>query len=328
MRQRLVYRHGMSKLTTAIALASVVACSSNNSGTVADAPSGGRPADAAIDAAAAARDAPGSGSGSGSGSGTGSATNFACAGNTTPPTVPSTLTVTGTANALNTSLTSLLAMQFTTPYVGPVELCSDEPCTGANLLGSATTDATGAYSFTVSTNSAPVPAYVEIAAFGSGSAATLETLSFMGTPLVQDTAMQALILAPQSAIAAVAANAGGTCTTGPGLGFVAYKAVDCSSKTITDTANVHATLMQNAAAVGDPPIDIYQTIITVLASAGLSSYDQMAAPLQGIFITCGVPAGETTLGVSYAGSGNVDFLPVTFRAIGSAATEVTAQPGY
>lgn len=310
------------KLTTAIAIASVVACSSHNSGTVADAPVGsGHPVDAAIDAPraidAAPPDAPSSISGS----------DFACAGNTTPPTVPSTLAVTGTAGALNTNIVSLLTMPVT-PYSGLVELCTAEPCTDASLLGSATASASGAYSFTVTTGGAPVSAYVEIPAAGSGSAATLETLSYIGTPYVNDTVMPLDILAPQAAINAVA-NAGGACTSGAGLGFIAYKAVDCANTRITDSTNVHGTLTQGAASVGDPPIDVYQTIIAALSSAGYSQYDSLADPLQGIFIVCGVPAGATTLNVSYSGSGgNVDFRPVTVLSIGSAATQVTAVPGY
>jgi hypothetical protein len=134
------------------------------------------------------------------------------------------------------------------------------------------------------------------------------------------------VLAPQAAVA-LAQNAGSQCTTGAGLGFVTYKAVDCAGNVVTDSANVHGTLMQNAVAVGDPPIDIYQTLVAVLTSLGQSS--TQAVPLQGIFIVCGVPAGETTVNLTYSGSGSdVDFLPVTALTIGSAATEVVVQPGY
>jgi len=315
----------MPKLITVIAIAGF-ACSSQNGGTTVDAPTGsGANKDAAIDAAAAP-DAPGSGSGSGSGS----ATNygFACAGNTTPPTVPAMVTVSGSAGNLNTDLTSIEMMKFITPYTGLVELCTGEPCTDANLLGSATANASGAYSFTVATSDAPVAGYVEIPASGSGSAATLLTLSYVGTPYVADTVVHSTVVAPESAVA-LAQNAGAQCTTGAGLGFVTFKAVDCAGNAITDSTNVHGALTQKGSAVGDPPIDIYQTLVAALASLGFSQYDAQAAPLKGIFIACGVPAGATTVNASYSGSGSdIDFLPVNVLAVGSAATEVVAQPGY
>ena len=252
----------------------------------------------AIDARAA--DAPGSGSGSGS------ATTyaFACAGNTTPPTVPSMVAVTGSAGTLNTDLTSLIMMNFVTPYSGPVELCTGEPCTDTNFLSS-TAATNGAYSFSVATNSAPVPGYVEIPAAGSGSAATLLTLSYVGTPYVKDTVVPFTVLAPQAAVA-LAQNAGARCTTGAGLGFVTFKAVDCNGTVITDSTNVHGSLTQNGSAAGDPPIDIYQTIVAALASAGYSQFDSQAAPLEGIFIVCGVPARETTVSVSYSSGSDVE----------------------
>jgi hypothetical protein len=313
----------MPKPLNMIAIAGFIACSSPNSSTPVDAPN--RAADAAINGTDAS-----TGSGSGSGSGSAVTFGFACAGNTTPPAnIPSTVAVTGSAGSLNTDLTSLAAMMFVTSYAGPVELCSGEPCTSANLLGSATAGSDGVFSFTLATNNAPVAGYVEIPASGSGSAATLQTLSYVGTPYVKATAVPFIVLVPQAAIAAVAQNAGGQCTTGAGLGFVAYKAVDCSGNVVTDSANVHGTLTQASGAVGDAPIDVYQTILAVLSSAGLTQFNSLAAPLQGIFIACGVPAGETTLNVSYASSGgNVAFLPVTVLAVGSAATEVAAQPGY
>jgi hypothetical protein len=237
--------------------------------------------------------------------------------------------VTGSAGAFSSDVASIEAMKFVTPYTGPVSLCSDEPCTATNLLGSTTSGSDGAFSFTLATHNAPVPGYVEIPAAGAGSAATLLTLAYVGTPFVKDTAVPAIVLVPQAAIDAVAKNAAGACTTGAGLGYIAYKAVDCTGAVITDSMNVHGALTQNAAPVGDPPIDIYQTLVATLTSSGLTQFVPLAAPLQGIFIACGVPAGETTLSVTYAaGASTVDFLPVTVRAIGSAATEVAAQPGY
>jgi hypothetical protein len=237
------------------------------------------------------------------------------------------VTVTGSTGTLSTDLTSILAMMFIAPYTSSVDLCSGEPCTDTNLLGSATADATGAFSFTVATNNAPVPGYVEIPA-GSGSAATLLTLSYVGTPYVKDTVVPFTVITPQTAVA-LAQNAGSQCTTGAGLGFVTFKAVDCAGNVLTDSANVHGSLTQNAAPVGDPPIDIYQTIVTALTTAGFSQYATEAVPLEGIFLVCGVPAGQTKLNLSYAGgSGNVDFLPVTVLAVDGGATEVVAQPGY
>jgi hypothetical protein len=217
---------------------------------------------------------------------------------------------------------------FTAPYTGPVSLCAGEPCTNANLLGSATADATGAYSFTVTTNDTPVAGYVEIPGSGSGSAATLETLSYVGTPYVKATTVPYTVVTPQAAIA-LAQNAGTQCTTGAGLGFVTFKAVDCSGHVLTDSSKVHGALTQNAAAVGDPPIDIYQTIVTALTQLGFPQYAAQAAPLQGIFLVCGVPAGQTKVQVSYDGNnGTVTFLPVTALALDGGATEVVAQPGY
>jgi len=315
----------MPKLINLIASACVVACSSPNGNAVVDAPSGDHAADAAADATTIA-DARGSGSGSGSATTYG----FACAGNSMPPTtISSTVAVTGSAGSLDTDLTSLLALQFITPYAGPVDLCNDEPCTSTNLLGSAASNGSGDFSFTLATNNAPVAGYVEIPAAGSGSAATLPTLSYIGTPYVKDAAVPFTVLAPQAAIDAIAQNAGAECTVGSGYGFVAYKAVDCDGNVITDSVNVHGSLTQNAAPVGDAPIDVYQAIASALASAGYSQFDSYAAPLEGIFISCGVPAGETTLSVTYSGVGSdVDFLPVTVLSVGSAATEVAVQPGY
>ena len=111
---------------------------------------------------------------------------------------------------------------------------------------------------------------------------------------------------------------------------VRYRGVDCDGNVITDSSNVHGSLTQGSDnhPVGDPPIDIYQTIIGALGSS-YSSFDSYAAPVQGIFIACGVPEGETTLAVTYTGSGSdLAFLPVDVLSIGSAATEVAAQPGY
>jgi hypothetical protein len=136
------------------------------------------------------------------------------------------------------------------------------------------------------------------------------------------------VVTPQAAVA-LAQQAGGQCTTGAGLGFVAFKAVDCSGHVLTDSSRVHGALTQNNAAVGDPPIDIYQTLVTGLAAAGLSQYASTAAPLEGIFMVCGVPAGQTKVQVSYDGNnGSVAFLPVTVLAIDGGATEVVTQPGY
>ena len=306
-----------------IFLAGAIACGSQNSSTPADAPngSGTPPADAPkqVDAPKPV-DAPA----------TPVVLGFACAGNTTPPTVPATVAVTGSAAGIDTNLGDLLNMKFVLPYTGTVDLCSAEPCTSTNQLGTATTTATGSFSFNLTTNAAPVPAYVEIPVAGTGSAATLETLAYIGTSFVKDTAVAPIVLVPQAAIAAVAQNAAGQCTTGAGLGFVAYKAVDCSGTVVTDSTKVQGTLTQNGTAVGDAPIDVYQTVTTLVDSNNLQSFAGSAAnSLQGIFLVCGVPAGATTLNVTYAsGSGNVDFLPVTFQTIGSAATEVAAQPGY
>jgi hypothetical protein len=322
MARRLVYRPTMPKPINVIAIAGVIACSSPNSSTPVDANGSNRPLDAAVDATRPI-DAPGSGSGSST------TFAFACAGNTTPPTVPATVAVTGSAGSLDTNLTDLAAMMFITPYTGAVSLCSDEPCTSANLLGTATATSTGAFSFgSVTTHAAPVPGYVEIAAAGTGSNATLETLAYVGTPYVKDTAVPPVVLVPQAAIDLVTQNAAAACTTGPTVGYVAYKAVDCAGNVVTDSMNVHATLTQNSVPVGDPPIDVYQTVIAALGS-NLMQFDAQAAPLQGIFIVCGVPAGNTTLSVSYAsGSGTVQFLPVAIKSVAGAATEVAAQPGY
>ena len=315
----------MPRPINVIAIAGVIACSSPNSSTPVDAPNGSNhPIDAAVDAPRSI-DAPGSGSGSGS------STTFAfsCAGNTTPPTVPATVAVTGSAGALDTNLTDLASMKFITPYTGAVSLCSDEPCTSANQLGTATASSTGQFSFSVTTHAAPVPGYVEIPAAGTGSAATLETLAYVGTPYVKDTAVPPVALVPQAAINLVAQNAAGACTTGSDVGYVAYKAVDCSGNVVTDSTNVHGVLTQGTAPVGDPPVDVYQTIIAALGSANLTTFEADAAPLKGIFVVCGVPPGATTLTVTYAsGSGNVDFLPVTVKSIAGVATEVAAQPGY
>jgi hypothetical protein len=237
------------------------------------------------------------------------------------------VTVAGTAGTFDTNLSDLLNMTFIIPYAGAVSLCSGEPCTDASLLGSATANASGAYSFSVATNSMPLDGYVEIPASGSGSAATLLTLSYIGTPYVKDTTVPFTVITPEEAVT-LATQAGNACTTGAGLGFVAYKAVDCNGNVLTDSSNVQGSLTQNGAPVGDAPIDIYQTLATELAQLG-AQYVAEAAPLEGIFLVCGVPAGETTLSVTYTGSGSdVAFLPVTVLAVGSAATEVVAQPGY
>jgi hypothetical protein len=74
---------------------------------------------------------------------------------------------------------------------------------------------------------------------------------------------------------------------------------------------------------------MYQTIVAALTQAGLSQYAAQAEPLQGIFLVCGVPAGQTTVQITYDGNnGPVTFLPVAALALDGGATEVVAQPGY
>ncbi len=188
---------------------------------------------------------------------------------------------------------------------GSVTICEGD-CTGANILGSATTDGSG--NFTAgpfATNGTAIPAYLEL----KGSA-DVTTLAYPGEPAAANTAFRGIVFPSsfESELADISlAIPGAKC--GSAMGLIGILVTDCTGAQITSTANLTVSVTQNGTAVGDGPIDVGKALAT----------------FDGLFIDCEVPPGATTISVTDNG---MSFLPNTVTSVTGEATEAVIRPGY
>jgi hypothetical protein len=237
------------------------------------------------------------GSAVGLGSGVGSAAaDLTCNGDAAP-TAGQSVTLSGNVQIAGAGAGGFTAMPYTS---GSVNVCTGD-CTGANMLGTATTDCNGNFSTTVTLNGTAVDAYVNIAPSGD-----VVTLGYPGEELAKDASLQALVFPSSllSILGAVVPSCSGTSSKG----MIGAIVTDCAGQRITDTADIKLTASQGGTQVG-------------------SAYDvsQLSAGLAGFYLICNLPAGSTDLNVTYL---NKTFLKNTVNSVVGQATEAIVRPGY
>jgi hypothetical protein len=212
-------------------------------------------------------DAPGSGSGSGSGSCT-MGSNFGFGSGV------------GSANA---------------------DLTCNADCTGANKLGTATTDCNGNFSTSVTLGGTAVDGYINVAATGN-----VTTLGYPGEALATNSSVQTLVF--PTSLLALLGDVIPACASSTTKGLIGVLVTDCAGNRITDTTDIKLTSTQGGVAAGSV------TDISTLAPA-----------LAGFFLVCGVTPGSTDLNVTYL---TKTYLKNTVTVVGGEATEAIIRPGY
>ncbi len=224
--------------------------------------------------------------------------DLSCIGNSVGP-VAATVTIGGDANEV--------ALQGTTPMFGPlkdatVDACKGN-CLGANKLDTQTTSATGTFTTkALTTGGTPLDAYLKMTHTGDTTVFAYPpspvTQNLAGVPLLTFTTAAAGMVLPL------------LCQQKATNGLVAIAVTDCMNARIDDKTNTMLSVKQNGTEVAGT---------TVVYAGDLNA---MGA---GLYLVCNVPAGVTTVGVTYQG---MPFLAHDVTAAVGAFAETQVRPGY
>ncbi len=230
--------------------------------------------------------------------------DFSCMGNTAPTTATAQVTLSGTVQEVS--------LNGATPSIDPladatVDACaaSSTACTGQDQLGTATTDAQGAFSVgPIDTNMMPLDGYLQMTAAGSRT-----VYVYPASPLVAD----------QGSIPVLSFSASGLqilqflgCTQDDAnYGMIAVAVTDCANMPVTDTQNTALVVKQGG------------TEVTGTTVVDLGQAQQQAA---GTYIICNVPEGAVTeVGATY---NNMDLRAHNVQVVKGTTTSTILRPGY